>query len=192
MEVPLKIAFHNTEPSAKIDAEIRKHVAKLEKIYDRLVSCRVSVELRQNQHRTGNVYEVHIEMTVPTDELVVTKEPHRVKQRYHNPTLETSLKAAFKAATKRLKEFKEQLRGEVKPQPVMYQGRVVKLFPHEDYGFIETNEGTQLYFHRNSVMNLGFDKLEPGLPVHFIETIGDNGPMASRVWTGSDIHAQRN
>jgi cold shock CspA family protein len=47
-----------------------------------------------------------------------------------------------------------------------------------------TPEGTQLYFHRNSVMD-DFDQLKPGDPVSFVEATGDTGPTASKVWRAS-------
>src|SRR6185295_8039259 len=65
METPLEITFHNLPSSPAIEADIEKRVAKLEKLYGNLISCRVSVESPHNQHRTGNTYEVHIEMHLP-------------------------------------------------------------------------------------------------------------------------------
>ena len=44
MQEPLEIAFHNLEPSASLEADIRDRFSKLEKLYERLTSCRVSVE----------------------------------------------------------------------------------------------------------------------------------------------------
>jgi hypothetical protein len=35
-------------------------------------------------------------------------------------------------------------------------------------------------------MTPGFDKLEPGMAVSYIASEGDNGPVASRVWTGAE------
>jgi hypothetical protein len=32
------------------------------------------------------------------------------------------------------------------------------------------------------MMNRDFDRLEVGAKVHFIETVGDTGPIASKVW----------
>jgi ribosome-associated translation inhibitor RaiA/cold shock CspA family protein len=187
METPLEISFHNLDSSPALEAEIRKRVAKLERIYDRLIGCRVSVEAPHKQHRTGNVYEVHIEMRVPKGpEIVVTREPHRAKERYANPDVRTSLRDAFKAAEVRLKSYKEQLQGEVKQHPPLFHGRIAELVGDRDFGFLLTAEGQQLYFHRDSVMNGGFDQLKPGDTVHYIAIDGDTGPYASKVWLGPD------
>ena len=44
MDVPLEIAFHNLESSAAVETRVRERVAKLEKLFPRLVACRVVVE----------------------------------------------------------------------------------------------------------------------------------------------------
>ncbi len=189
MQTPLEITFHNMQASESVEAEIRKRAEKLGKLYDRMVGCRVSVEGLHKQHRTGNIYEVHIEMLVPGQNLVVSREPHRVKERFANPDVYASVREAFKAAERQLKDFKTRQRGDVKAHAAMLPGRVAQLVPDHDHGFIATPNGTQLYFHRNSVMNGGFDSLKPGDPVSFVEATGDTGPTASKVWRGPDQHA---
>jgi hypothetical protein len=46
MQVPLEIAFHNMDSSDWAEQEIRTRVAELERIFDRLVSCRVRIDQR--------------------------------------------------------------------------------------------------------------------------------------------------
>jgi cold shock CspA family protein len=70
----------------------------------------------------------------------------------------------------------------VKIHEEFYHGQVAALHPERDHGFIQTNTGTQLYFHRNSLMDADFDDLAPGQPVHYVETVGDTGPTAAKVW----------
>ena len=50
-----------------------------------------------------------------------------------------------------------------------------------DYGTIETPDGREIYFHRNSVLNADFDRLENGASVRFTEEMGEKGPQASSV-----------
>ena len=118
-ETPLKIVFHNMEPSAALEADIAKRVAKLEKLYGRLTSCRVAVEALHRQHRTGNVPEVHIEIAAPGGTIVVSHEPHHVAKRHRKPTVRNAIHDAFKTAEKRLKEFKAQ-RSEARPEPPLH------------------------------------------------------------------------
>jgi cold shock CspA family protein/ribosome-associated translation inhibitor RaiA len=186
METPLEIAFHNMPSSPDIEAEIRRQVGKLERRFGRLTACRVSVELLHRQHQTGNLYEVHITMRVPKGELAVSREPHRAKEKYADPDIHVSLREAFKAAARRLTEYKRKLKGEGKPHEEAFAGQIVQISPTEDHGFILTHEGTQLYFHRNSLIKGDFDRLQRGERVHFVESDGDTGPIASKVWPAGE------
>lgn len=183
MEIPLEIAFDNVEPSEWIETDIRERAAKLNALYGRLTACRVRVIAPPKQHRTGNVPAVHIELSVPGKDLVVSRAPHHIEGRDAEPapTLRSVIRDAFEAAERQLKDFKEQLRGDVKRHDVQFHGQISQLYPEEDHGFLLTNTGTQLYFHRNSVLNNEFDKLKKGDLVHYVETVGDTGPTASKV-----------
>src|SRR3712207_4807603 len=108
MQEPLEITFHQIEPTPELEADIRERADKLSKLFERMTHCRVSVEALHRQHRTGNVYEVHIDMLVPGAELVVSREPNRAKERYANPDVRTAVRDAFKAAERQLIEYKRQ------------------------------------------------------------------------------------
>jgi cold shock CspA family protein/ribosome-associated translation inhibitor RaiA len=182
MDKPLEIAFHGVSSSPEVEAEIRDHVDKLARRFGHLIGCRVAVELLHRQHKTGNVYDVHVEMQVPGGELVVSRTPHRPRDRYASPDLHVCLRDAFRAAERRLTEYKRRLDGEVKPHEEAFVGQVSQLYPAEDHGFILTHEGTQLYFHRNSLTEGDFDKLRVGDRVHFTGMDGDTGPIAYKLW----------
>lgn len=185
MERPLDIAFHNMEPSPTIEAEIRQHVEKLEKRYDNLIGCRVSVEALHQQHQTGNVHEVHVVLSVPGRDLAVSREPQKAKERYANPNIRTSLRDAFKAAERQLESFKGKQREDTtKPGASAVLGQVTLIEPGQDHGFILTNTGTQLYFHRDSVTDGRFEDLREGDRVHYVEEAGDVGPTATKVRVG--------
>ena len=182
MDIPVEIVFHNMPSSTRVETEIRKRVDKLDRLYEHLTGCRVSVEQLHRRHHTGNLFDVHIDLRVPGDEIVVTHEPHRAREKFADPDLGVAVRNAFKAAERRLLDYKRRQRGEVKPHDASFAGQVSELYPAEDHGFILTHEGTQLYFHRNSLMQRDFDGLKVGDRVHFVETVGDTGPIASKVW----------
>ena len=115
-EPSLKIVFHNMNPSAALEADITKRVAKLEKLYGRLISCRVSVEMPHRQHRSGNVPEVHVEISAPGGHIVVSHE-HHLTERHRKPTARNAIHDAFKTAEERLKAFKQQ-RTQARPEPL--------------------------------------------------------------------------
>jgi len=50
-----------------------------------------------------------------------------------------------------------------------------------DYGRIASADGTEVYFHRNSVVDADFDSLSPGTEVRFVVESGEYGPQASTV-----------
>jgi len=69
----------------------------------------------------------------------------------------------------------------VKAHATPPHGRVIRLFPDQGYGFIAAPDGRELYFHRNSVLSGGFEKLEVGSEVSYAEEEGEKGPQASTV-----------
>jgi cold shock CspA family protein len=58
---------------------------------------------------------------------------------------------------------------------------VTKLFPEQDYGFLKTLDGQDVYFHRNSVLHGDFDRLELGTGVRYVAQEDDQGLRASTV-----------
>ena len=71
----------------------------------------------------------------------------------------------------------------MKLHAVPEHGRIARLLPERDGGFILTSDGNEIYFHRNSVTNAGFDKLEVGDEVRFVARQAESaeGPQASTV-----------
>ncbi|HQT77281.1 MAG TPA: HPF/RaiA family ribosome-associated protein [Rhodopila sp.] len=185
MDRPLDIAFHNMDSSPSLEADIRGRVDKLERRYGRLIGCRVSVEKLHNRHRTGNIFDVHVVMSVPGRDLAVSREPHRAKEKYANPDAWTSVRDAFDAAEKQLESFKRSSREDTAaPSAHAMAGQVTLIEPGTDHGFILTNTGTQLYFHRDSVTDSRFEDLKVGDLVHYVEEEGDAGPTATKVRAG--------
>lgn len=173
MQVPLDITAQNLELPKSSEALIRRSVDKLDKLHDGLVACRVVVEGPGKHHRNGGPYQVRIHLTVPGKELAV--------DRKKGEDLTAAIRAAFDAARRQLAEHARVLKGEVKPAAPEATGRVSKLFPDEGYGFVETLEGREVYFHGNVLAAGEFQTLEVGLPVHFVIEEGDEGPQVSRL-----------
>jgi ribosome-associated translation inhibitor RaiA/cold shock CspA family protein len=186
MQVPLEIAFHNIESSDWAEQEIRTRVADLERIYDRLISCRVRIDQR-NKDRTGTIPPVvHIELGIPgRGEIVVSHEPDHLLRKYQHPDLHKAINEAFRVAERRLYDLKEQLddrsKGVAHDAENQSLGQIAEVRPEQDFGFLLTKEGGLLYFHRNSVLTGEFDRLSRGDEVHYNEAIGDTGPIATKV-----------
>jgi len=196
MTLPVQITFRNMKPSEAVDARVREEVAKLETFYNGIMHCRVMVELPHRHHRSGDLYHVRIEMTVPGAELIVRREPslqtslRQVDTEKQSKSYEAQaahkdvfvvIRDAFKEARRQLQDYARRMRGQTKvhvPQP---SGRVSRLFPEEGYGFLRTSEGTEIYFHKNSVLHDAFNRLTIGSQVAFSEELGEKGAQASTV-----------
>jgi len=80
-----------------------------------------------------------------------------------------------------LQNYAKRQRKEVKTHEVIPHARVGKLFLDKGFGFLELPDGREIYFHKNSVMEVDFDQMEVGMEVHFAEEQGKKGPQASTV-----------
>ena len=97
LQVPLEIAFHNIASSQRAEQEIRARVADLERLYPRLVSCRVRIDQRAKD-LTGTIPPVvHIELGIPgRSDLVVSHEPEHLLRKYRHPDLHKAITEAFR------------------------------------------------------------------------------------------------
>jgi ribosomal subunit interface protein len=178
VQLPVQISFRDMEPSPAIEATIREKVARLDKFAGRITSCRVVVEHAGKHHVHGNQYNVRIDVTLPGDEVVATREPAEHKE---YKEIAIAIRDAFDSAARQLEDFVRRQRGDVKSRAQMPHARVSKLMPGGDYGFLATPEGREIYFHRSSVLNDVFDELEVGTEVAFAEEEGERGPQATTV-----------
>jgi ribosomal subunit interface protein len=173
MRLPLQVTFRNIPSSEAIETHIKEKAAKLDRFYDRIMSCRVVVDSTQRRQRQGKLFGVRIDITVPRKELAVTRE--------ENEDVYVAIRDAFDAACRRLEEHGRRERGDTKIHEGPQGGRIIRLFPAELYGFIETPDEREIYFHGNSVLNGDFVRLKVGTEVAFVEEQGTDGPQAARV-----------
>ncbi len=173
MKLPLQITARNISLSEAAETSIREKAAKLDTFYDRIMSCRVVVDAPHRHQHQGVQYNVRIDITVPGGELVVKREPHE--------DLYVAIRDAFDAARRQIQGYARKQRGDIKVHESHPQGHVLRLFPDNDYGFIGTPDGREVYFHRNSIKDNDFDKLVTGMEVRFVEEQGADGPQATAV-----------
>jgi ribosomal subunit interface protein len=180
MDIPLQISFRNLDASEAVEAKIREKVDKLEQFFGHIVSCRVVVERINKQHHQGNLYNIRIDLAVPGHEIAVTG----VGPKNHaHEDIYVALRDAFNATSRRLEDIARKFRGDTKLHEAAILGKVTRIFPGDGYGFIETSDGREVYFHANSVDDGAFNKLEPGFEVRLL--VGENeslkGPQAMKV-----------
>ncbi len=179
MPVPVHITFRGVPFSEAIEGYVRKHTEKLETFGPRVTGCYVTVEAPHQHRKSGRHFRVRIDLTVPGGELVVGRAPD---EDLTNEDAYAAVNQAFDRMQRRLEDYVRRQRGDVKPHEHSYQrGRVTKLWSYEGYGFLETPDGVEVYFHRNSVLHGAFERLAIGSAVEFLEEAGEKGPQASTV-----------
>jgi len=178
MKLPLQITFQDIPSSEAVETRIREAAAKLDHFYPDIMSCRAVVSSPQKRQRKGKHYHVRLDVSVPGKELVVNREPG---DRDAHFDIYVAIRDAFNVMERMLRDHSRQKQGMIKQDVAAPYGRVAKLFPDEGYGFIETVDGSEIYFHRNSVLNNAFGKLTTGMEVRYAEETGEKGPQASTV-----------
>lgn len=73
--VPVQITYRGFDSSEPLNRLIRDEVAKLEKFFDRIVSCRVLVERQQGHHHAVSPFHVRLNIVVPGADLAIVTEP---------------------------------------------------------------------------------------------------------------------
>ena len=191
MEIPLRITFRELPPSAAVEQRVRDCAAALERLHPKITGCHVVVEAQHHRHRQGQIYHVTVHLVVPEGEIVVTRDP---AEHHAHEDVYVAVRDAFDAAARRLQDHLRRLRGSVKQHEPTAYGRVERIFPENDYGFIlSAADGQEVYFHRNSVLDGKFDLLQPGAEVRFAlhEAEGEQGAQASTVIVVGKHHPTR-
>lgn len=179
MPFPLRITFRDMPPSDALETYVRERASKLERFYDRITSCQVTIEMPHRHQHTSPHFRVAVDMAVPGGQVVVSRSPGDDPE---NHDAYAAIDQAFDQAVRRLQDYARQQRGDVKPHEDAYRvGEVTKLWTHEGYGFITSPDDYEVYFHEHSVLNNGFRRMRLGSKVRFVEELGDKGPQASTV-----------
>ena len=178
MQLPLQITFRHMEPSAALEARVRELAGRFDRFGADIIGCHVTIEAPHQHQHQGQVFEVHIELTVPQATLVANRE-HRA--RHSHEDVHVALRDAFRAVRRQLEDYERRHRQDVKHHEPMPHGHVSEFYPAEDFGRIQTSDGRSLYFHSHSVVGADLEQLTTGTEVQFVEEPGDHGPQASTV-----------
>lgn len=182
MQTPLQITFKDTQTSEFIEARIRERVDRLERYHPHIIGCRVVVEVPHKSPGSGKVpLGVAVEVEVP-GKLLVAKGEEEMRELKGDRT--AVINRVFEAMARQLEDQSQVSRREVKEHgnPVE-AGRVARLFPDQNYGFIEVTGSPDLYFTVNALHEVQLGDLKVGMEVAVTRsgTDGPMGPQASSV-----------
>lgn len=90
-----------------VEGQVRRWVEKLDRAFGRIQRCDTWIEQPHTSGRKGNTFRVRVELAVPGDTLVVSRE-HGQENAY------AAVADAFRAARRQLQDHARIQRGEVK------------------------------------------------------------------------------
>lgn len=129
MTMPLTVTFPKTKASPWLEEEIRGKVERLQTICADILSCRVVVDIPHRRHQRGNRFSLRIELVVPGEDLAITRDANlhgavkdsdeqtwakRFDVEATRRDIRLVLSDAFDAAKRRLKDYAQVRRREVK------------------------------------------------------------------------------
>ncbi len=106
MSIPLKVTTRTVELTDAIETEVKSRLELLERIYDRIESCHVSMDGPVQHHRKGGPFTIKIDLAVPGPDVVVTRKAEG--------DLYAAIRTGFDAARRRLEEHLDRRRQFVK------------------------------------------------------------------------------
>ncbi len=179
MQGPFQIEFDGIPPSDAVTARINRRVEHLERLFPKIIDGRVVVEMAHRHHRKGNLFCIRIELNVPGERLVISREPG---EDHAHTDVYVAIRDAFDAMQRILQDYARKIRRETKHhEKPLAEGRVCRIFPYEGFGFITTNGDREIFFDANAVVDATFENLAIGSRVRFCEEPGEKGPQATTV-----------
>lgn len=181
MQVEPEIAFRDVPATDSHKDLILDGIERLEEIYPDLISCRTVVTDTTPDRRSGNVYRVRVEVSIPGRTIVVDPTDSAPDE---NRDVAQSINHAFHLARRRLKKAKDLQAGDVKTRQLPPHGRISRLLSDATgvrFGFLLSREGRQVYFQEAALVGLEYDELSIGDEVRFAAADGEEGLQATSV-----------
>ena len=160
-----------------LDPELREaceeRLKRLAQNHSDLIDVRISGDSTRHHRRGGR--SVRITCLARGQQIVAARERESLGLAL-NEVLDD-----FERAVHELRKRRIGRRAERPPEPPDL-GVIDRCFRERDYGFALTDDGTQVYFHRNAVQGgLSFDALEEGQRIALNIEAGEKGPQATAI-----------
>jgi cold shock CspA family protein/ribosome-associated translation inhibitor RaiA len=172
------VEVHWVHPEAFREAEREEAAARIEELaLDRTDLIDVRITARSTAHHRHGGHEVRITCAARGREIVAAR-----TQSDAGLALNEALDV-FEREVWRMRHRRVQQRSERPPGPPEL-GVIDQVLREEGYGFILSDAGERVYFHRNALREgLDFERLEEGQRVGLDIEGGEQGPQATFVDT---------
>jgi len=161
---------HVDEVDAAQRALTEQRLRSLAESHTDLIDVRITGH--HSQHHRHGAREIRITCLARGRELVVTRERDELGLAL-NEALDV-----FEREVHRLRDKQRARRSDRPPLPP-HLGVIDRVFRDEGYGFVLTDSGEQVYFHRNALSGIDFEQLEEGQRVGLNIEEGERGPQAT-------------
>ena len=176
----LQIESRNVGMTPRWKTEIEERMDSLQRGHGDITHGRVTLTKNRHHKKDARVAEAVVVVSLPGRRTLTSRKEEK--------TFEEAIRAAFFAVDIELRKFREKRATKAVRLPaVPMRGVICKLFPKEGYGFILKEGGGEVYFHKNAVHGLKFNKLEDGQEVAFNMEDGAKGPQATTVNQVADL-----
>ena len=179
MQVPVQISFQDIDASDVVRKHVQDRLADLERRFGRVTAAHITLKGPGGHHRKGGNYLVRIHLALPEGRQVDVDHTPDADERHSE--LLFAIDDAFNRARRQLQDKVRRMQHVVKTHEGMPIARVARLDPSGEYGFLAADDGTEIYFHRNALLNARMGDLSVGTRVTFAESMGEEGPQAITV-----------
>jgi ribosome-associated translation inhibitor RaiA len=102
MSLALHVAFRNMDASASAEALVRQRAEELDRLWDRISTCRVVLDCVHKQNHVSRLYRVHIDLTLPGGTVVVNRD---AGNNHAHDDLQVAIRDSFDLARRQLQEY---------------------------------------------------------------------------------------
>jgi cold shock CspA family protein/ribosome-associated translation inhibitor RaiA len=179
--IPVEIDFQGLPADERLRTCVNKNISMLEQRFGRITACRVVIRGPSERHRNGGAFDITIRLSLPQGRQVDIgrSEKAQADSRLLDPMV--AVNDAFKRARRRLQDQARRMQGHIKSHDGPPIATVIRFDTAAGFGFLETPDGREIYFHKNSILDDGARQVAPGARVTFFEEMGEKGPQASTV-----------
>lgn len=108
MTVPLQVTFRKMDSSDAVRARIEERAEKLDRLHDRIVSCRVVVEAPHRHHHKGKLYSVAVEVELPGARIASHRDP---AEHHAHEDIYVAVRDAFDATERQIRDHVQRHNG---------------------------------------------------------------------------------